>query len=295
MDEEVRAKYRLAGEITKTARNYGARLIDEGVLLRDVAEKIENLIVNKGAKVAFPVNIAINDIAAHFTPKHNDNLVFKRGDVVKLDVGAHVDGYVGDSAVTIEVGTQHWQDMIKASKEALLVAIDIIRPNINLMLIGDAIERTITSYGFVPICNLTGHSLEQYTLHAGLSIPNIKERTHDKIKEGDVIAIEPFVTNGAGEVRSDKPSNIYRLFRERPVRLESAKILLEHIKNERKGLPFSERWCTRFTKKPNRVLRHLLRAQTIRPYPILKEMKGGIVTQTEHTMIVTEDGCEIIT
>lgn len=296
MDEEIFEKYRKAGKIASQARKFGKELIQEDVTLLEVANKVEDFIVKQGARVAFPVNIAIDDIAAHFTPRHDDTkLIFQRGNVVKLDVGAHIDGYIGDTAVTVEVGTHNWQDLIKASEDALEVAIDMIKPGIDLGLIGKAVEQTITRYGFKPISNLTGHSLEQYKLHAGLSVPNVEEHNNGVVKSGHVIAIEPFASNGAGQVNGYKMSNIYRFVRERPMVDKDSIIILEKIMKYRKSLPFSERWCTRYLPKPNKALFKLVRRQIISMYPILKDKESGMVSQTEHSVIVTDDGCEVIT
>ncbi|UCH90194.1 MAG: type II methionyl aminopeptidase [Thermoplasmata archaeon] len=295
MDPEIEEKYKKSGKITAQARDYGASLIKEGASVLEVVSKIEDFILKKGGRIAFPVNIAIDDVAAHFTPTHNDKLVFEQGNLVKLDVGVHVDGYIGDSAITIEVGTRNWQDLIKASSDALDVAIEMMKPGVNLMLVGRAIEQTITSYGFKPINNLTGHSLEQYKLHAGISIPNVEEFTKGTVKEGDVLAIEPFSTNGGGRVKGFKKSNIYRFLKEQELKSAEAQRLQRVIKVNRKGLPFSERWCYRYTKKSTKVLQKLVSERAITMYPILKDVKNGMVAQTEHTVIITNDGAKIIT
>ncbi|WP_455391613.1 type II methionyl aminopeptidase [[Eubacterium] cellulosolvens] len=296
MDQDIFDKYRQAGRIAREAREFGKTLIKEDVSLLEVAIKIEELIVKRGARVAFPVNIAIDDVAAHFTPRHDDNkLIFQRGNVVKLDVGAHIDGYIADTAVTVEVNTHNWSDLIKASEDALEVAIDMMKPGVDLGLVGKAVEQTITRFGFKPISNLTGHSLEQYKLHAGLSIPNVEEHNSGEVEAGQVIAIEPFASSGAGKVNGYKMSNIYRFVRERPIADNDAKLILEKIMKYRRSLPFSERWCSRYLTKPNKALFKLVRGQLISMYPILKDKDGGMVSQTEHSVVITEDGCEVIT
>ena len=296
MDEEIREKYLKAGKIAREAREFGKELIREDISLLEVVSKIEDLIVKRGARVAFPVNIAIDDVAAHFTPKHDDNkLTFQRGNLVKLDVGAHVDGYIADTAVTVEVGTQNWQDLIKASEDALQVAIDMIRPGTDLGDVGKAVEQTITQYGFKPISNLTGHSLEQFKLHGGMSIPNVEEHDAEICQPDHVLAIEPFATDGAGKVKGYKVSNIYRFLRERPVSNDDACLLMEKIKKYRKTLPFSERWCARYLPNPNKAIYKLIQARVISMYPILKDKDAGMVSQAEHSVIVIKDGCEVFT
>ncbi len=298
MNEETFQNYKKAGEIACSVREYGADLIKENVPLLKVAEAVEALIYEKGGKPAFPVNLAINDIAAHFTPCHNEKLAFCSGDVVKIDVGVHIDGYIADTAKTVEVGTMNWTELIIASKEALAVAIEIIRPGVKLNVIGSAVEQTINSFGFRSVSNLTGHSLKQYSLHAGLSIPNVQDGAEGKIEEGDVIAIEPFATNGAGKVEGKKSGNIYRLWgkgRSRAFKNQSLNAFVKHIEREYSTLPFCERWCYDFDKKVHSHLHRLLRYGIITSYPTLRDKGGGIVAQTEHTLIVTSDGCEVTT
>lgn len=295
MDKKIVEKYRKAGRIAAEARDYGIGLVKENVLLLDVAEKTEKYIIEKGAKIAFPVNIGINDVAAHYTPKHDDKTVFRKGDVVKIDVGAHVDGYIGDTAVTVEVGTNNYESMINASKEALSVAAELIKPDVDLSVVGAGIETTIRSYNFVSVENLTGHSLKQYRLHAGKSVPNISNDVKEKIEKDDVLAVEPFATNGAGRVGGRRVGNIYRLAMDREPGTENGKKLLKHIKENFDVLPFAERWCLDSVDNVDVILRELMRAMIITGYPVLREIDKGIVTQAEHTVIVTENGCEATT
>lgn len=286
---------RNAGRIAGEALAFGSGLIKEGALLLEVAEAVEAFIVDKGGSVAFPVNIAINSQAAHFTPSHDDDLRFRRGDVVKLDVGAHQKGYIGDTALTVEVGTHHCEAMIRASRAALDVALDLIRPGVSLAMVGGRIEETIKSFGFRPIRNLTGHSMERYNLHAGLSIPNINEKVPGEVRAGQLIAIEPFATDGAGKVDGHKKSNIYRLHREDTPLKGPSKDLVKGAQKEFRTLPFSERWAARRVNKPAPILQQLVRQRAIQSYPILNDVKGGTVTQAEHTILITEDGCDVLT
>lgn len=295
MDKKIVEKYRKAGRIAAEARDYGESLVKEDALLLDAAEKVEKYILEKGAKPAFPVNIGINDVAAHYTPRHDDKTVFRKGEIVKIDVGAHVDGYIGDTACTVEVETNRYTRMIKASKEALEAALELIKPDIDLSIVGSAVEQTIRSYSFVPVSNLTGHSLKQFQLHAGKSVPNISTNVKEKIKKDDVLAVEPFATNGAGRVDGKTGGNIYRLVRDREPKTENSKKLLKYIKENFLVLPFAERWCMDIVDNVEAVLRELRREMIITGYPVLKETGGGMVTQAEHTVIVMENCAEVTT
>ena len=295
MDKKIVEKYRKAGRIAAEARDYGESLVKEDALLLDAAEKVEKYILEKGAKPAFPVNIGINDVAAHYTPKHDDQTRFGKGEIVKIDVGAHVDGYIGDTACTVEVETNRYTRMIKASKEALEAALELIKPDIDLSIVGSAVEQTIRSYSFVPVSNLTGHSLKQFQLHAGKSVPNISTNVKEKIKKDDALAVEPFATNGAGRVDGKTGGNIYRLLRDREPKTENSKKLLRYIKENFGVLPFAERWCMDIVDNVEAVLRELRREMIITGYPVLKETGGGMVTQAEHTVIVMENCAEVTT
>ena len=175
MDDEVYEKYRLAGKIASEARDFGKNLIKKDASLLEVANKVEKKIIDNGAGLSFPVNISINEIAAHYSPRHDDKLTFKKGDVVKLDVGTHIDGYIADTAVTVEVETNNYNEMIEASSKGLETAINHMKAGINMKDIGKAVQETITSYGFKPIDNLTGHSLNRNKLHAGMTVPNVPD------------------------------------------------------------------------------------------------------------------------
>lgn len=277
------------------ARELGRELVVEGASFRDVADSIEFKIEQQGGQVAFPVNIAIDNVAAHYTPSSTDTQVFKKGMVAKIDVGAHVDGYIADTTFTKEIGSNRWANLIKAAEEALEAAISVTQDGVRAKEIGGAVERTIEAYGYTPITNLTGHSLKRYNLHAGLSIPNIMDDTGDMVKDGDVVAIEPFATNGAGRVAGRKSGNIYRMMRKREVDDPHLNEIIEKIYDEFRGLPFSERWIAKNTKKPKPVIRKLMRSGVINTYPVLLEVEKGMVSQAEHTVIITKKGCMVTT
>jgi methionyl aminopeptidase len=299
MDDAIYEKYRQAGRIAADARDYGVSLLKPGVRLLEVASQVEQRIIKNGAGLAFPVNIALNTLAAHYSPTHDDPRMFQKGDVVKLDVGAHMDGYIADTAVTVELGTHQYESLIQASADALTKVINKFTPTLSLSEAGKTIESTITSYGFKPIENLMGHGLGRYELHSGVSIPNVgafggKSTLH----EGDVIAIEPFATNGAGHVTSGQGSNIYLCkdtFKAKFIRDKKTKLVCEKIRNHFGTLPFAQRWYHALLPKDDLVMKKLMILGVIKQYPQLIEAKGGMVTQKEHTVILREDGCEVIT
>jgi methionyl aminopeptidase len=295
MDEHALECVRKAGSIASEARELGAEMVDEGVKLVHVAEEIESLIVKRGAGLAFPVNISINDIAAHFTPNSKDEIVFQIGDVVKIDVGAHVDGFIGDTASTVEVRTKNWTGLIDSSKRALRMACDMIGEGTPVNAIGGTVKRSINESGYRPVSNLNGHEMKRFNLHAGLSIPNIDDGTTTRIRNDMIIAVEPFSTNGQGHVSNAKAGNIYRIIRDRPLKDEKAAQMLEAMKERFQGLPFCERWCEAIIPDAAVILKVLLRHGVVSSYPVLKEINGSMVSQAEHTLIIVNGKCEITT
>jgi len=295
MDDSVRAKYIKAGHIASKVRGQAVEMLQEGNLLYDVAEFAESEIIKLGGKPAFPVNLAIDTIAAHYTPHSNDPLTFQAGQVVKLDLGVHVDGYIADTALTVEISTDNWKTLLEASSESLDAVLDSLRPGILVRDIGTMIERIIRSKGFEPISNLSGHSLEQYNLHAGISVPNISDVSDDELKPGMAVAIEPFATNGVGRVAGRKSGNIYKLLRLKELADPELNKLVQDIYADFNYLPFPERWVAKRVDKSDKKLKKLLRQGIVATYPILSEVKGGMVSQMEHTILMTSDGAIVTT
>ena len=295
VSDEALRNYVRAGEIAKEAREFGVSHVRAGMSSLELANAIEGLILERGARCAFPVNIGVNEVAAHYTPSRDNNLVFKTGDVVKIDVGAHVDGYAADTAATVEVGTTRYADMIKSAQDALTMVIEMVRPGTPLSSIGATVSRTIREAGFRPVENLTGHSMERYNLHAGLSIPNIETKDKSAVAEGMILAIEPFSTAGsAGKVGGRGRGPIFRIVRERRAPSEVT-ALFEKMRNEFGGFPFAGRWCEKLSPNPEPLVTKMFRLGMIMSYPILTELSNGCVAQAEHSVLVTPSGCRVLT
>ena len=185
--------------------------------------------------------------------------------------------------------------MIEASREALNAAIDVAAAGVNVGIIGHAVQDKIEQYGYRPIANLTGHRIKRYNLHSGISIPSVRERGGPSLSNGDIVAIEPFVTDGAGRVGGKRNSNIYHLRQIRKVRDEKATELMMEIQNRYKGLPFAERWLHKIQDNAGKNLQKLMRAGIVSYYPVLDELGKGIVAQSEHTLLITNNGNEVLT
>jgi methionyl aminopeptidase len=243
LDEDARRKFQHSGRILRETREEIKRFVRENMPIISICEKAENLIKEKGGKPAFPCNVSINEIAAHYTSPPNDPKRVPEKSIVKVDIGAHVDGYVTDTAVTVCFNPEY-DSLVETAEIALKKAIENIGPGTSTSKLGEIIERTMKARGFKPISNLTGHSVGRYLIHAGTAVPNISQFLSSKIKLGGVYAIEPFVTvsNAIGKVENEEETTIFRLVKSRSLKSQYAKQLLKYIEENFRTLPFAERW-----------------------------------------------------
>lgn len=291
--------YVKAGKIASQVREYARAQDHTGRSLSEICNDIEQEIFKNGGEPAFPVNVSLNDIAAHYTAVPNDPIIVKNTDVLKIDVGVHIDGYIADTAVTVSYDTKY-QNLIDIAERALDEAIGISRSNTRVSEIGRIIEKTITKYGCKPIQNLSGHSLERYTIHAGKSIPNIWTIGHSfNLSVNNVYAIEPFVTtnDGQGVVYEGKIKNIFSIGSRKRTKEQKTDDFLEYLWNKFKTLPFALRWIVNEyeEKEALYLLEILVKKKNVHAYPILVEGANRIVVQAEHTIIPQESNTLTIT
>ena len=279
--------WRRASRIAAAARDLGAARARPGAKRREVAEAIEGYIRDQGAQPSFPANLSRNVEAAHYTPSPDDEAKLVAGDVLKIDVGAHLDGAISDTALTVEVGGGHAHDRLRqAVTDAVEAGIAAVRPGGAIDAVSRAIESAIHRHGFKPIENLTGHTIERYLLHAGTSIPNVHGMSDGVLEEGQVVAIEPFATNGVGSITEGAFGNILR-FRSDPGAKDPA---LATMFQRFRTLPFTARWVDPSERTLLQRARRYLQV-----YPVFVELGGGTVAQAEHTILVGPDGAEVLT
>jgi methionyl aminopeptidase len=280
-------RWRRAARISAAAREVGRAAAVPGALRRDVAEAVESYIRAQGAEPAFPANLSRNVEAAHFTPPPDDDERLVAGDILKVDVGAHLDGAIADTAVTVEVGgTGRQENLLRAARDAVEAAIARVRGGVPVDELSRAIETAVHARGLKPIHDLSGHSIQRYLLHGGKSIPNVSGVSTDHLEEGEIIAIEPFVTNGAGSIENGPFGHIVR-FRRDP---GDSDPFVARLFDRFRTLPFTARWVDPADRPAlAKARRHL---QT---YPVFVERGGGLVAQAEHTVLVTADGVDVLT
>ena len=282
--------HREAGEILAQVREEAADRVEVGASHLELAEWTEERIQELGGEPAFPVNISIDEEAAHATPSADDSSTFGE-EMINLDIGVHIDGWLADTAITVDLSGH--ADLAEAPEAALDAALDLVEPGVETGEIGAAIEEVIDDYGYNPVVNLTGHGLGRWDQHTPPNIPNRAVSQSVELEAGDVVAVEPFATDGGGKVSEGSDEQIFALDREQSVRNRDARQALEQITEEFRTLPFATRWLD--VDRPEMALRRLERQNVVHGYPVLKEDEGALVSQKEHTVIVTEDGCEVTT
>lgn len=286
--------YIKAGKIAKEVVEYAKKIIKPDMLLLEIAQKIEAEIIKLGGEPAFPVNLSIGSIAAHYHPTLEDTT--KASGLLKVDIGVHITGFIADTSFSMDLTSdKKYKELIKASEEALENALHLLEKNPTLGEIGSVIQETIQKKGFSPIINLCGHGLSEYNIHTGITIPNHSNNNPNKIEPG-TYAIEPFATTGEGRIYEGVSGNIYAIKNPRTPRGQTARKILEYFWEKKQTLPFSLREVQeKFGSMARLGLKELEQAGTVHNYPQLIEHSHQPVSQAEHTFIKTPDGKIIVT
>jgi len=294
----VLQKYEQAGRIAHEVREEAKSFVHEGMPLIEICEKAESLIRMKGGKLAFPCNVSVNEIAAHYTSPPSDKQVIPMNSIVKVDIGVHVDGYIADTAVTL-CFNQEQKNLVETAEKALETAVKILRSGLSFSRFGSIIEGVIRERGFKPVSNLTGHQVGRYLIHAGKSLPNVSHLSISKVVEGEIYAVEPFATfaEAAGRVVNSSNAYIFRFLKSKSLKNPYAKQLLDFIKTNFFTLPFAERWLLEVV--PSKYFREafseLLSSRCLMSYPVFVEASRKAVAQAEHTILIEKDGCRVLT
>jgi methionyl aminopeptidase len=292
-------KYFLAGKIAKEILDHIEPLVKPKVTAKELCLIADNMVFDSGAMPAFPLNVSVNHHAAHYTAGIDDTLVIGDNDVVKIDLGVQVDGFIADTARTV-IFSDEFEQLVSASKEATMNALNSITPGINTQELGAMTEKIIKDHGYLPISDLSGHLLEKYVLHGDKTVPCIASARGSEVQEGDVFAIETFASTGSGKCHHDSSKVLIFRTPEQRLRLRSpaARKVASITKNDYSGLPFAERWLLRHGLKPSQVkmgMRELKNNTNFVQYPVLTDQQDSFVSQHEHTVIVTADGPLITT
>jgi methionyl aminopeptidase len=274
------------------------RSVAEDMPIIDICEEVECLIRKRGGKPAFPCNVSINEVAAHYTSPPGDKKKVPARSVVKVDIGVHIDGYIADTATTVCFNPEH-EDLVTTAEEALQAGIRVIHAGLFTSSFGSTVQRAIESRGLKPVSNLTGHQVGRFMIHTGKSVPNVTHLSASRVNAYEVIAIEPFVTlkNAVGKVGDSSETTIFRFDKRKSLKDEHAKKLCDFIVKNFHTLPFAERWLQNVVPASHykAAFSELLSSKCLMAYPVYVEVSGRPVAQAEHTVLVKKDGCEVFT
>lgn len=290
-------KLRTSGRISATALAHGRSMIAPGARIEDIQRAVEAKIRDLGGAPAFPAQISRNHIAAHYCSPPGDPTTIQPGDIVKLDCGTHVDGYVTDNALTVDLRDGDASLLCTASRMALENAIALMGPGVSLTDVGRKVETTIESMGFKPVRNLCGHGVARYTIHCAPSVPNYADPKAARLRPNMTIACEPFASDGKGFIDVDGAPEVFMLKRDlRPK--DNLPAAVERALAQSDGLPFArrdlERWLGTLAAG-DAALKTLRKKDLVDEYPPLCERSGVRIAQFEHTIFISETGAEVMT
>ncbi|KAH7025883.1 methionine aminopeptidase 2-like protein [Microdochium trichocladiopsis] len=310
--------YREAAETHRQVRQWAQKNIKPGQSLTEIAEGIEDsvrrLVGHDGleegdclkAGMGFPTGVNLDHIAAHFSPNAGNKTILQQNNVIKIDIGVHVNGKIVDSAFTMAWDPKY-DNLLAAVKDATNTGVKHAGIDQRLGELGEYIQEAMesyeceidgTTYPIKSIRNLSGHTILPYSIHGTKSVPIVKSNDQTKMEEGDVFAIETFGSTGNGYVHDQGEVSHYALRDDAPkvdLRLASAKNILNAIKKNFGTLP----WCRRYLDRLGHDkyllgLNSLVQAGIVEDYPPLVDKKGSYSAQFEHTILLRPTCKEVI-
>lgn len=294
------------GKFTHQLRKEVYSMAKEGMEISEIINYVEKKIFSAGYLPAFPCTVCVNEVAAHFTV-FDDDIILKKGDLIKIDFGVSDNGFITDNAFTVEIGSSNYKDLMDANLNALNKVMEKVDFGVKMEELGEVVDSVAQEKGFNTIHNLSGHQIARNNLHCGLSVPNFKNGDSREVVDNISLAIEPFFTRGEPRVKSSGNSNILHLNSDKPVRDAIAKKVLIFIKENFPYLPFSKRWLLSdvrsdlgldggFDKRKLMYALRVLKAnKIIFEYDALSSVDGEFISQFEDTVLFLDDKKEIIT
>jgi methionyl aminopeptidase len=301
MRQEEFDAYVKAGEIAREVKEFARGLVKPGVKLIDVAEAVDAKIVELGGEAAFPVNLSLNEVAAHFTPEPGDDKVAEG--ILKVDLGVAVDGFIADTAFSVDLTEDgEFKEMIELNEKILADVTEIVKTGVVVKDVGDRVQETLEKWNgdndskFAVIKSLSGHALGKDKIHAGLTISNYRNENVTELS--GAFAIEPFVTSGVGDIYEGPTGGIYVLQGEGNVRDRDGREVLKFVKEKFRGRPFCVRFLIReFDMSVNKlklILGGMVKQGILHEYPMLIEKSKAPVSQAENTFVI-RDGVVVCT
>jgi methionyl aminopeptidase len=297
MEEHELESYKKAGKIAKQVVDFAKDLIKPEMKLIDIANAVDEKIAELGAQIAFPVNLSLNEVAAHYTPAPEDETLAEG--LLTVDIGVAVDGFIADTAFSLDLTEDgKFKDMLELNQKILEEISEIVKPGMKVHEVGDAAQDELERWNeendtkFSIIKSLSGHELGENTIHAGLTISNYRNDNEVEL-EDTAVAIEPFVTTGAGDVYEGQPGGIYALQSDENVRDRDAREVLKFIKEKFVTRPFCLRQLVGESElslaKLKFILKSMVKQGILKEYAMLIEKSKAPVSQFEHTFVIGDE------
>ncbi|XP_022218714.1 proliferation-associated protein 2G4 [Drosophila obscura] len=320
-EDLVVTKYKLAGEIVNKTLKAVIGLCVADASAREICTQGDNLLTEETGKVykkekdlkkgiAFPTCLSVNNCVCHFSPAKNDpDYTLKAGDVVKIDLGAHIDGFIAVAAHTIVVGASADQkisgrhaDVILAAYWSVQAALRLLKSGANNYAITDAVQQISESYKCKPIEGMLSHELKQFKIDGEKTIiqnpSEAQRKEHEKctFDTYEVYAIDVIVSSGEGVGREkDTKVSIYKKSEENyMLKLKASRALLAEVKTKYGNMPFNIRSFEEETKARMGVV-ECVSHKMIEPFQVLYEKPTEVVAQFKHTILLMPNGVNLVT
>ncbi|KAL9242589.1 hypothetical protein vseg_016575 [Gypsophila vaccaria] len=314
---EVVTKYKTAAEILNKALNLVVSECKPKAKIVDLCEKGDAFIreqtgsMYKNAKkkiergVAFPTCISVNNVVCHYSPLASDESVIEEGDVVKVDMGCHIDGFIATAAHThvVQDGpvTGRKADVIAATNAAAEVALRLVRPGKKNKDVTEAIQKVAAAYDCKIVEGVLSHQLKQFVIDGNkvvLSVSSPEMRVDDaEFEENEVYAVDILASTGDGKPRmlDEKQTTVYKraVDKNYHLKMKTSRFIFSEINQKFPILPFTARALEE--KRARLGLVECVNHELLQPYPVLHEKPGDFVAHIKFTVLLMPNGSDRIT
>mmetsp|Transcript_40461 Transcript_40461/g.89906 ORF Transcript_40461/g.89906 Transcript_40461/m.89906 type:complete len:391 (+) Transcript_40461:54-1226(+) len=328
-NSDVVTKYKAAAEIANKAIaaviaevKDGAKVVDlcncgDNLINKEVEKIFKGKLIEKG--VAFPTCVSVNSTVGHFSPASDDTTTVKDGDIVKIDLGVHIDGFISTQAQTVVVQAGdaaikgRAADVIAAARTAYEAALRLIRPGKKVSDVAGPLQKIVEAYGCNLVEGVMSHQMKQFIIDGNkcvLNKPSPEHKVEDaEFAENEVYAIDIVVSTGDGKTKvlDEKETTVYKraLDMEYQLKLKASRAVFSEINRRFPAMPFTVRALVEGVEKDDKSkelakqlklgMVECLNHGLLHPYPVLHEKSGELVAQVKHTVLLMPNGSDQVT
>lgn len=320
-DNSVVQKYKVAGTIVNKALQTLIQGSKVGASAKALCQKGDHILEQETGKkyknepdmkkgIAFPTCLSVNNCICHFSPSKNDpDYALKAGDVVKIDLGAHIDGFIAVAAHTIVVGatadakaTGRAADVVLAAYQASQAALRLLKDGTSNYAVTEAVQKIASEYKCKPIEGMLSHQLKQFKIDGEKTIiqnPTIaQKKEHEKctFEKYEVYAMDVLVSTGEGLGKElDTKISIYKKTEENYLlKLKASRAFYAEVKKKYGTMPFNLRNFEEEAKAKMGV-HECVTHKLVEPFQVLYEKHNEIVAQFKNTVLILPNGLTVVT